>query len=377
MARGLAADHLVFQDTGTGTVRMETLPDADVVLSGRADWLDEAWAERFAEHPLDSVETEYPHYVGALEGPDDHEPPSDRHPAFYGCFDWHSAVHSHWALVRALRLVEDHPDAAAIVDSIDDRLTAANVERECNVFEAEPTFEKAYGWGWLLHLAAELDRWDDPRGDAWHVALSPLEDAIVDLVRSEFLTDERPFRVGTHGNTAFALHCVLDYARAVGDRTLEAEVVETARVFYGDDTDYPLGYEPLGWDFLSPALTEADLMRRVYEPAAFADWFDDFLPTLAEQPIVLPIDPVSVGESPEDGVALHHVGLNLARAWSLAGVADGLEDHPAVPAIEKAAGQHATAGLEGAFTDDYAGAHWLSSFALYLASRNEGGIGTR
>ena len=375
MARGLAVDHLVFQVTGTGTVRMETLPDADVVLSGRADWLDEAWAERFAEHPLDSVETEYPHYVGALEGPDDHEPPSDCHPAFYGCFDWHSAVHSHWALIRALRLIEDHPDEAAIVDSIDDRLTAANVERECDVFDAEPTFEKAYGWGWLLHLAAELDRWDDPRGDAWYAALSPLEDTIVDLVRSEFLTDERPFRVGTHGNTAFALHCVLDYARAVGDRTLEAEVVETARAFYGDDTDYPLGYEPLGWDFLSPALTEADLMWRVYEPATFADWFDDFLPTLAEQPIVLPIDPVSVGESPEDGVALHHVGLNLARAWSLAGVADALGDHPAVPALERAAGRHATTGLQQAFTDAYAGAHWLSSFALYLVSRNEGGIG--
>jgi hypothetical protein len=355
---------------------MKSLPAADVLLSGRCDWLDGAWAERFAEHPLESVGSEYPHHVGALEGPDDHVPPGERHPVFYGCFDWHSAVHSHWALVRGLRVVEAHPNRGTIVESIDGRLTAANVDRECDRFDEEPTFEKAYGWGWLLHLAAELDRWDDPLGDTWHATLSPLEETIVDLVRSELLTDERPFRVGTHGNTAFALHCALDYARAVGDRTLETEVVETARAFYGDDTDYPLCYEPLGWDFLSPALTEADLMRRVYEPAAFADWFEDFLPTLAEQPVALPIDPISVGENPEDGVALHYVGLNLARAWSLAGVADGLGDHPAVSGLEEAAGRHATAGLEGAFTDDYAGAHWLSSFALYLVSRNEGGIGT-
>ena len=139
-------------------------------------------------------------------------------------------------------------------------------------------------------------------------------------------------------------------------------------------SDYPLAYEPLGWDFLSPALTEADLVRRVIEPDAFADWLETFLPGLAERPVDLPVDPVSVGED-HDGVALHYVGLNLARAWSLAGIADALGDHPAVPALERAAGRHATTGLGQAFTDAYAGAHWLSSFALYLVTRNEGGIG--
>jgi len=356
---------------------MESLPAAEVLLSGRSDRLDDDLLGRLAEHPLDSIETEYPHHVGAVDGPENPERPSDRHPVFYGCFDWHSAVHSHWALVRQLRLVEDHPDREAIVDSIEARLTETNVDRECERFDEDPTFEKAYGWAWLLHLAAELDRWDDARADAWRGTLSPLEDTIVDLVHTEFLTDERPFRVGTHGNTAFALHCVFDYARSVGDRSLETAAVETATALYADDADYPIGYEPLGWDFLSPALTEADLMRRVYDPDEFAAWLDGFLSGVAEPPVDLPIDPLSVGEDPEDGVALHYVGLNLARAWSLAGVADALEDHPAVPALEATAGRHATAGLEQAFTDDYAGAHWLSSFALYLLTRNEGGIGCR
>ncbi len=354
---------------------MESLPDADVLLSGRSDWLDTEMVEDLAEHPLDSIDTEYPHYVGSVDGPDDPERPRERHPVFHGCFDWHSAVHSHWALVRQLRLAEDHPNREAIVDSIDDRLTEANVERECDRFDEDPTFEKAYGWAWLLHLAAELDRWDAAHADAWHAALAPLEDTIVDLVETEFLPVDRPFRVGTHGNTAFALHCVLDYARSVGNTGLESAVVEKATEFYAADQDYPIGYEPLGWDFLSPALTEADLMRRVHDGDEFAGWLEAFLPALAEDPVDTPIEPIAVGEDPEDGVALHYVGLNLARAWSLVGVADALDGHPAVPALEHAAGRHAEAGLQQAFTDDYAGAHWLSSFALYLLTRNEGGIG--
>ncbi len=190
---------------------------------------------------------------------------------FYGCYDWHSAVHSHWCLVRLFRLFDDHPDEARIRDSIGERLTAANVERERERFEENSTFEKPYGWAWLLRLAAELRLWDDPVADEWRTTLRPLESRIVDLVESEFLTDERPFRVGTHENTAFALAGVLDYARVVGDGDLTAAVGERARAFYLDDSDYPVEYEPLGWDFLSSALSEADLLRRVLDRGEFAD----------------------------------------------------------------------------------------------------------
>ncbi|GAB3410648.1 DUF2891 domain-containing protein [Haloparvum alkalitolerans] len=356
--------------------------DAEALLAGRSDWVDAAVASRLTEHPLESVDTEYPHYVGAVEGPAGPTPPSEQHPVFYGCFDWHSAVHSHWALVRALRLFPDHPDAAAVRERVGARLTPENVAAEVAHFEEHDSFEKPYGWGWLLRLAAELHLWaEEADGEgretaaAWRETLRPLEDRIAELVASEFLAQERPFRVGTHDNSAFALACVLDYARTVGREGLAAEAADTARRFYADDADWPLGYEPLGWDFLSPGLTEADLMRRVLPPAEFETWLDGFLPDLTAPPNDEILDPVPVDPDSADGVALHLVGLNVATAWSLAGIADALgDDHRHADRLRESAGRHATYGVDRAFTDDYAGAHWLSSFVLFLITREEGGI---
>ena len=346
-----------------------TPPDDAALLTGRADWIDAEAATRLTAHPLDGVDTEYPHATAAVDGPGDVTPPRERHPVFYGCFDWHSAVHSHWCLVRALRLFPEHPDRDAIVAGIDERLTPARVAGEVAWFDDRETFERPYGWAWLLALAAELDRWNDPRATRWGDALGPLEERIASLVRERFLTRDRPHRVGTHGNTAFACSLVLDYARTVGDDALERSVVETALAFYRGDDDAPIGYEPLGWDFLSPALAEADLMRRVLDPRPFVDWFDAFLPETESLPA-----PVSVADG-EGGVALHLVGLNVSRAWMLAGVADALPDGERRAAIRDAALVHARRGVDEAFTDDYAGSHWLSSFVCYLLTRTEGGIG--
>ncbi len=348
--------------------------DAETILGGRSDWIDVDLALRLAEHPLEGVETEFPHWVGAVDSPEAFDRPSDRHPVFYGCYDWHSAVHSHWCLVRLLRLFDDHPDESRIREGIDERLTAENVERELERFEDDPTFEKPYGWAWLLRLAAELYLWDDPVADEWRTTLRPLESRIVDLVESEFLTDERPFRVGTHENTAFALAGVVDYALVTGDGDLAAAAGERARAFYLEDSDYPVEYEPLGWDFLSPALAEADLMRRVLDRREFADWFDGFLPDVRAEPYDAVLDPVAVEPDSDEGVEYHLIGLNLSRAWCLAGVADALADHRDAEALERSAERHARRGVRQAFTDDYAGAHWLSSFAVYLLTRDEGGI---
>lgn len=235
--------------------------DTETVLSGRSDWVSPDLAGTLAAYPLDGIGTEFPHYVGSVDGPDDFEPPRESHPVFYGCFDWHSAVHGHWCLVRQLRLFDDHPDETDIVERIDAGLTPANVEREADYLADNPSFEKPYGWAWLLRLVAELHRWDDARADDWRATLRPLEEQVVDLVGGEFLSQARPFRVGTHDNSAFALGCVLDYARETGRDTLAAAAADRSREWFLADEDYPVGYEPLGWDFLSPALTEADLIR--------------------------------------------------------------------------------------------------------------------
>ena len=356
----------------------ELSPDA--LRTGRADALDDAVATALAAHPLDGVETEYPHYQGTVEGPEAPLRPAETHPVFYGCFDWHSAVHSHWALVRSLRLAADHPDEAEIAAGIDERLTPENVAREVDYLDENPGFEEPYGWSWLLRFAAELALWDDPRADAWREVLRPLEDRVRRGTRESFLDVDRPHRVGTHGNTAFALAGVLDYARIVGDDDLESETEATARRLYANDTAAVVGAEPVGWDFLSPALVEADLMRRVLDPDPFAAWLDEFVPDLTAPPHDALLAPVDVEPDEGDGAAIHLIGLNVSRAWCLAGLADALDGRDGSTTtrlrdpLDAAARRHAEAGAADVLTDDYAGSHWLSSFALYLLTRNEGGI---
>lgn len=346
-------------------------------VAGRVERPDTDIADRLSRYPLECIETEYPHHVGSIDDPDAVPRPSERHPVFYGCFDWHSAVHGRWCLVRQRRLFDDHPAAGRIRELLERRFTAENVAGEVDHFERNPSFEKPYGWGWFLRLAAELHLWTDESADRWRETLRPLEDRIVALVEDEFLPQDRPFRVGTHHNSAFALQCVLDYARTVGDDSLEAAATATARRFYEDDQNYPVENEPLGWDFLSPALTEANLLRRVLDREAFAEWFEAFFRGTPPSDSIL--EPVDVDPSSADGAELHLVGLNLSRAWCLADLASVLEgrNDRYAAAFERGARRHAESGLEHAFTDDYAGAHWLSSFVLYLLTRREDGIDSR
>jgi hypothetical protein len=348
--------------------------DVETILAGHSGPIESPLQEELAAYPLDCIGTEYPHHQRATEGPDSVTEPSEQHPVFFGCFDWHSAVHSHWCLIRQLRLFADHPRSADIAERLDDRFTPANVEGELAYLEENPTFEKPYGWAWLLRLVAELSLWDAERATAWRESLEPLESRIVSLVREEFLTQDRPFRVGTHHNSAFALGFVLDYAAVTDDDSLATAAAQTARAFYQDDQDYPVEYEPMGWDFLSPALTEADLMRRVLTPDAFTEWVDDFFPDLTSAPYDTILDPVDVDPDPDEGVALHLVGMNLSKAWCLVGLAESLPEHRYSDLFTASARRHARAGIEMAFTDDYAGSHWLSSFVLYLLTRNDGGI---
>lgn len=192
------------------------------------------------------------------------------------------------------------------------------------------------------------------------------------LVETEFLTLDRPFRVGTHQNTAFALQAVVDYARVTSNDALGAAAVETSEDFFSEDLGYPVEYEPLGWDFVSPGLVEADLMRRVLDRDAFTSWFDRFLPNVATAPSDTILEPVA--PEPGDGIELHLVGLNLSKAWCLAGIEASLDGSRLRETLRKGAIRHAERGLDGAFTEEYPGAHWLSSFVLYLLTRNEGGI---
>lgn len=350
--------------------------DPERILFGTDDWIGPEVQEALSAHPLDCVDTEYPHAPSTVESPEsgDRLEPSDQHPAFYGCFDWHSAVHSHWCLIRQLRLFDEHPRREEMTAAIETHLTPDAIEQEAQYLNSHRTFEKPYGWAWLLRLATELALWEEPPGPTLRETLRPLTSAVHSLVETEFLTQERPFRVGTHSNSAFALAGVLDYAHTVEDGGLARAAAQTARRFYAEDRSYPVEYEPLGWDFLSPALTEADLMRRVLDYEEFRTWSDQFFPDLGVDPYRGILEPVAVDSDSEEGAATHLLGLNISKAWCLAGLSETLVDHQYEELFAESARRHVTAGLVPALTDDYAGSHWLSSFVLYLATRAAGGI---
>ncbi len=328
-------------------------------------------ASSFARLALKGIQKEFPHKPGGvLNEEKDVKRPRGMHPAFYGSFDWHSAVHGHWMLVRLLRLYPDMPEAERIRAVLAEHLTAENLQVEADYF-ARPnsrSFERPYGWAWLLKLAEELHGWDDPDAKHWLKNMKPLTDAIVARYIAYFPKQTYPIRSGVHPNTAFGLAFALDYARAVGEKELAELIEQRSRTYYAKDVEAPARWEPDGADFFSPSLMEADLMRRVLPPAEFRTWLRRYLPGLAEGEPSSLFTPARVTDR-SDPQIVHLDGLNLSRAWCMRNIAAALaKDDPARRVLADSAARHAEAALRHVASGDYAGEHWLASFAVYMLS---------
>jgi hypothetical protein len=328
-------------------------------------------ASAFARLALKGLQKEYPNKpADVLNAAKDVRPPREAHPAFYGCFDWHSSVHGHWLLVRLLRLFPDLPEAKRARAVLGEHLTAKNLRAEADSF-ARPnaqSFERPYGWAWLLKLAEELHGWDDPDGREWAKNLKPLTDVLVARYLAFFPKQTYPIRSGVHPNTAFGLAFAHDYARAVGNQKLRELVEERSRAYYGQDANAPASWEPDGADFFSPSLMEADLMRRVLPPAEFRAWFRRYLPGLAkgEPKSLLTSAQVTDRRDPQ---LVHLDGLNLSRAWCMRSIAAALpKEGPVRKVLAESAARHAEAALPHVASGDYAGEHWLASFAVFMLS---------
>lgn len=331
--------------------------------------LDDATAVAFARLALRGIATEYPNKpADVLNGDGDVRPPREIHPAFYGCYDWHSAVHGHWMLVRLLRRHSGLPIEAEIRAALAANLGAEKLATEAAFF-ARPgakSYERPYGWAWLLKLAEELHGWDDPQGRQWAANLEPLVDVIVRSFIEYFPKQTYPNRSGVHSSTAFAFGFALDYARATGNGPLAELVGARSRDYFGGDERIPAAWEPDGADFFSPSLMEADLMRRVLPAAEFRAWFARFLPEMAGGGPRSIVEPATVTDR-TDPQLVHLDGLNISRAWCMRGIAAALPaGDPARGVLEAAAARHAAAGLPHVTSGDYAGEHWLASFATYL-----------
>jgi hypothetical protein len=321
-------------------------------------------ASHFASIALTHVGREYPGVVQhVMEGPADIGTPSQLHPVFHGSFDWHSCVHAHWMLARLIRVFPDLAEAPAIRARFEAAFTKTGVAAEVAYLErpSRAGFERPYGWTWLLMLAAELER--GGRGCAhWRDALAPLSGLIADRFAGFLAKADYPVRAGVHSNTAFAMILGLDFALAAGDETLAATVRARALAWHADDAACQ-AWEPSGDDFLSSALVEAELMRRVLDPDRFAVWFSRFLPDLAAGRPASLFTPARVADR-ADGKIAHLDGLNLSRAWCWRGLASALEEtDPARPLALDAAETHIAASLPHV-AGHYAGWHWLATFAV-------------
>jgi len=319
-------------------------------------------AQRLVNLPMHCVDIEYPNKLGqTIGGFKDLKSPKELHPAFYGCFDWHSSVHGHWSMVSLLKQFPKLENNAEIKSKLLKHISKENILKEVDYFlgKHNKSYERTYGWAWVLKLAEALHTWDDKIARELEDNLQPLTDLIVQKYLDFIPNLNYPVRAGEHPNTAFGLTFAWDYALVVGDESMLEMIKNSAIKFYLNDSDCPISWEPSGYDFLSPCLQEAAIMKRVLPRKVFINWFVNFLPQLKDINYQLAVGEVS---DRTDGKLVHLDGVNFSRAWALF---DIVKDLPSYNHLKKIAYEHINYSLPNVVGDSYEGGHWLGSFAIY------------
>jgi hypothetical protein len=331
-------------------------------------------AASYARVALANIRREFPSGVyHTMKAPGDFPyRPRARTPVFYGSFDWHSCVEMHWLLVRLLRVAVDAVPASEIRAALGSRFQrVALAAEERFIVGPDGMAERPYGWGWALALIHETATWDDRDGQKWASAMAPLADDLGGLFLEWLPKATYPVRHGVHPNSAFGLSRALPYAAArarSGDRALLDTITAKAHAWFGSDMLYPGNLEPSGHDFLSPALTEAELMAQILHRNEFADWLGAFLPGIERGEPASLFTPAVVSDS-SDGNIAHLHGLNASRAWCWRRLAESLpEGDPRIGPALTAARVHARAALPYVVGDEYTVEHWLAAYAVLMLS---------
>lgn len=338
---------------------VETLDDSKVNL-------DLSQANRLASLPFKCLQTEYPNKTSqVLDTKEDLGSPRELHPAFYGCFDWHSSVHGHWSLVKLLKDFPELNNREEILEKLKQNITEENIQGEIAYFnrKQEYSFSRTYGWTWLLKLQMELNTWQNEDAQQMAKNLQPLTDVLVSRYQ-EFLPKLLyPIRVGTHNNSAFGMSFAYDYAIHAKNQNLKSSIEEAAKRLYSNDKNCPISWEPDGFDFLSPCLEEVSLMQRILSPEELNSWLDVFLPELKTKEFELEVAKVS---DREDGHLVHLDGLNFSRAWVFYRLAKQFPEK--YGHLKQLGDVHLAHSLPSIVDGSYEGEHWLASFALYAMS---------
>jgi hypothetical protein len=264
-------------------------------------------------------------------------------------------------MVSLLKQFPKLENNAEIKSKLLKHISKENILKEVDYFlgKHNKSYERTYGWAWVLKLAEALHTWDDKIARELEDNLQPLTDLIVQKYLDFIPNLNYPVRAGEHPNTAFGLTFAWDYALVVGDESMLEMIKNSARKFYLNDSDCPISWEPSGYDFLSPCLQEAAIMKRVLPRKVFIDWFANFLPQLKDINYQLAVGEVS---DRTDGKLVHLDGVNFSRAWALF---DIVKDLPSYNHLKKIAYEHINYSLPNVVGDSYEGGHWLGSFAIY------------
>ncbi|RKQ68873.1 DUF2891 family protein [Litorimonas taeanensis] len=349
----------------------ETLAENPAIPFDYKGEISSELATQFSTLALDCVQREFPNKISrTTDTAEEIGRPQDIFPVFYGCFDWHSAVHGHWLLIRLIRMAPDGAWKDEARAKLEENFSVENIDGEIANFArpARGAWERPYGLAWFLQLTAELREWDDPQGKVWLERLEPLEADIAQSLNEWLPKLAYPVRLGTHNQSAFAFGLMWDWAETAKDDDMLALLKERSLAFHQSDVNCPLAYEPSGEDFLSPCLMEADLMRRVLSQDAFSKWLSDFMPSI---PVDGSDDWLAPGivKDASDGKLVHLDGVNLSRAWNLYNLASVLpETDPRRASLIASAQLHERVGIAAISDEHYSGSHWLASFATYLVT---------
>jgi hypothetical protein len=339
-------------------------------LNAFSQSLTEQQAVNLARMPLRCIATEYPnktsHLINTQE--DAIMTPSQLHPSFFGCLDWHSSVHGHWMLVKLLKQFPNMVLKDSIVQLLNSSFQELKLAAEADYFtkfKNSNVFERTYGWAWLLKLDQELYTFNDPAAKRWYQALQQLTRQVVILWKNYLPKQTYPNRTGVHPNTAFGLVFALDWARTVKDTAFETAIINSSKAFYLNNVATPAYLEPDGTDFLSPSLEIADLMSRVLPKQEFIKWFNTFYEKRSLENIVI----LPVVSDRTDMQIVHLDGLSLSRAWCMIGIAKLLPSTSKTKILfEQTAKQFLQNTLPVVTSGNYGGDHWLASFAVYALS---------
>ena len=348
----------------SGASLVETQTDGRYTLS-------EAGASYFAQLSLDCTNKPNPHYYyNVLRQPGDTQTPEDLWPAFYGCYDWHSAVHNHWALIKLLKTYPQIPEAVAIREKLNQSFTEDNINREFLYFQnnkEQYIFEFPYGQGWLLKVAEELKSWNDPDAQRWLENLAPLHKLCAAAAQVIWKDIDEVNLSGSHDAPSLNLSFALDYARAFGDEDLLKVVLKASKKFYGKMTKAPLRAEPFEYDFMSASLLVTDLMRKVYDQETYLKWLKGFAPGLMDATSVAKDLQIKKTDK-HDGYESHWDGYHLNRIWCLNGMlqlqAEFLDAETKAIWV-KSMNDMWDYAQESIGKGNYDIDHWLSSFSVF------------